>query len=157
MAVLFLLFFYELFSPPKSTQASAETHFQKVRKDTLFTDLVLSGELHSSEAISLDSPMEWQYSLQILYLIPEGRRVSTGDTLLKFDTAKLQVVLLDKKRELQKKMASLRELKLSQKLKMEQLRDQLKLAEYNLEAAKLRVQNSRFESDVTQKQAAINL
>ncbi|NOY77007.1 MAG: HlyD family efflux transporter periplasmic adaptor subunit, partial [Calditrichaeota bacterium] len=40
---------------------------------------------------------------------------------------------------------------------MEQLRDQLKLAEYNLEAAKLRVQNSRFESDVTQKQAAINL
>ena len=155
--LLLLFFFYELFSPPPSARFLSKPHFQKVKRDTLFTDLVLSGELHSSEAISLNSPMEWQYSLQIVYLIPEGSHVSKGDTLLKFDTAKLQVVLIDKKRELQKKLAGLRELKLSQKLKMAQLRDQLKLATYNLEEAKLRVENSRFESDVTKKQAAINL
>lgn len=158
LAVFFLFFFfYEIFSPPSSTDSFSKPLFQKVKIDTLFTDLVLSGELHSSEAISLKSPMEWQYSLQIVYLIPEGRHVSKGDTLLKFDTAKLQVVLIDKKRDLQKKLADLHELKLNQKLKMTQLRDQLKLATYNLEEARLRVENSRFESDVSKKQTDIQL
>ena len=158
LAVLILLFFfYKIFSPPRSAQSLSQIHYQKVKIDSLFTDLVLSGELQSSRAISLISPMEWQYSLQIVYLVPEGRNVSKGDTVLKFDTAKLQVVMTDKKRDLQKKLASLKELKLSQQLRMAQLQDQLKLATYNLEEAKLRVDNSRFESDVKKKQAAINL
>ena len=158
IAVLILLvFFYEIFSPPQSAQSPSQIHYQKVRIDSLFTDLVLSGELHSSQAISLVAPMEWQYGLQIVHLIPEGSQVSKGDTLLKFDTAKLQVVLTDKKREFQKNLASLHEIELKQKLKMAQLNDQLKLAAYNLKEAKLKVENARFESAVTRKQAAINL
>ncbi|GBD93526.1 macrolide export protein MacA [bacterium BMS3Abin05] len=152
--VLFL--FYKIFSSGNPADASSPPHFVNVRVDTLFTDLVLSGDLQSSKAVSLLAPMEWQYNLQIIYLVPEGSHVSKGDTLLKFDASKLQVVLMNDRRELQKKKAGLKELKLQQAFRMTQLKNNLKISRYNLEESGLRVDKSRFESNVKKQQAEIS-
>ena len=103
------------------------------------------------------APMEWRYELQIVFLVPEGTQVQPGDTLLKFNTSKLQVELESARRELQTQKASLRELLLNQKMQSRQLQNQLTLAKLNLEDAKLNVQKAKFESDVLKQQADIEL
>ncbi len=154
---LFLLLFYLMFSQSGSSKQSTNPQFVPVTRDTLFQTLTLSGTVHSSKAINLLAPMEWRYELQIVSLIPEGTQVQPGDTLLRFNTSKLQVELESARRELQKQEASLRELLLNQKMQSRQLQNQLTLARLNLEEAKLNVQKAKFESDVLKQQAEIQL
>ncbi len=149
--------FYFMFAQSSSSEKKVSARFVPVQKDTLFQTLTLSGTVHSSKALELLAPMEWRYDLQIVYLVPEGTQAQPGDTLLKFNTSKLQVELESARRELQTQRVNLRELLLNQKMQTRQLENQLTFAKLNLEDAKLNLQKARFESDVMQKQAEIAL
>ena len=155
--LLVILFFYLLFSRTGSNTGTASPKFASVRRDTLFQTLTLSGSVHSRKAIDLLAPMEWRYDLQIVSLVPEGTQVQPGDTLLKFNTSKLQAELETARRNLQTQKANWRQLLLNQEIQNRQLQNNLTLARLNLEDARLTVQKAKFESDVVQKQAQIAL
>jgi len=127
-----------------------------VERGDFVIEHVESGEIRAVEAEFVRAPRE-RIDLQIVDMAPEGTVVGKGDFLVQFDTAALKEELDQELDVLKQAEADLRSIETNQASRMSELLSNLKLAEYSREAAELRVELLKYESENTQEDARLEL
>jgi len=110
-----------------------------------------SGEMFAKNSESISVPDDVRGSLQIIYLAPEGTRITKGDILIMFDTSDLDTRIEEREATLIQRKEELEKLEASQSSQMASLMSSLEVTKNNYELSKIRLQQMEFEAE-TRKQ-----
>ena len=113
-----------------------------------------SGTVAATRSKMVSAP-RMRVSLQIQYLIDEGTNVVPGDTLLIFDQSEVQKTIETAQADLDIALANLRKGRAQLENELENLRSALTYDSTSWQLAQLRLERTRFESEVSRQEAEL--
>jgi len=116
-----------------------------------------AGELESVNSIVISAPGKWDLSYQIVYLPDEGAMVAEGDTVVIFDTKQVELQLDESIKQFESYEQELRGKELSNKLTIQEIKNSMLSLEIQEEINLNRLEQAKYNSDVEQKDAALEL
>ncbi len=132
----------------------------KVDFGSMNVEVHCSGELKSEKNKEILGPSSLReirvYEIKINDLIPEGTVVDSGDYVAKLDQSAVQTKIKDIADEIKKIDNELESSKLDTALQLRGLRDAIVNLNYSAEEAKITLEQSKFESPSTIRQAEIS-
>lgn len=131
--------------------------FTIVKRGRFIKDLVASGEIEAYTSSIISAPFMWGTNLQITDLKPEGSLVERGDILVEFDSRDLKEERDLAEERIESLKADLEKSKSQQSLTISNLENSVKMNEYSLEQANLRLKMMQFESEAKKQEAKIQL
>ena len=155
-SLLAFIGFILLFFSCKNIHNNSSKSVNRVTRDSLIV-MTENGILESINAQTVKAPSHWNVEYRIIYLIPEGRFVHIGDTLVKFDPAPVQ----EKLDEAQAKLALARQKLIQiQEENAMNLRNQLETIQsmrmqFKIDSARL--SDAIYESDAVRQDMALQL
>ena len=123
----------------------------------------VTGELQAESSVQIMAPAELRSrnlrfgQIRIQDLIPEGTVVDSGDYVALLDRSEADNSLKDVMDELESDQSAYEKTKLDTTMELRNLRDELINLKYNMEEAKITLEQSKFEPPATIRQAQINL
>ena len=127
-----------------------------VRKGPFLVSIKVSGEIRATNSFTLTTPRVRFSQAPVVYLVPEGRTVAAGDTVIRFATTEFDKTIIDRESELDMQQSDYRKLQADQASRMLDLQSQLRTNELAMDQAQLQVEKVKFESEVSRKEAEIN-
>ncbi|MBP8959905.1 MAG: efflux RND transporter periplasmic adaptor subunit [Bacteroidales bacterium] len=135
-----------------------------VAKNGQFDIIVYTtGELQAENSIDIRGPEIAQSrrirvaDIKILDIVPEGTEVKVGDYIASLDRTSFENTLKDEIERLNTYETNLETAILDTAVTLTNLRDNIKNLEYNVEEAKITLEQSKYEPPATIRQAEINL
>ena len=116
-----------------------------------------AGELESVNSIVISAPGKWDLSYQIVYLPDEGAMVAEGDTVVIFDTKQVELQLEESIKQLESYEQELQGKELSNMLTIQEIKNSMLSLEIQEEINLNRLEQAKYNSDVEQKDAALEL
>ncbi len=116
-----------------------------------------AGELESVNSTVISAPGKWDLSYQIVYLPEEGAMVAEGDTVVIFDAKQVELQLEESIKQLESYEQELRGKELSNKLTIQEMKNSLLSLEIQEEINLNRLEQAKYNSDIEQKDAALEL
>lgn len=116
-----------------------------------------AGELESVNSTVISAPGKWDLSYQIVYLPEEGATVAEGDTVVIFDTKQVELQLEESIKQLESYEQELRSKELSNRLTIQEIKNSVLSLEIQEEINLNRLEQAKYNSDVEQKDAALEL
>jgi len=153
MAILIIAFIVFLFLPGSSADTTIPVY--KVKKDKFLVSITESGEIRAKNSISIPAPRV-RGNLKIVFLVPEGKYVKAGDTVVKFDPGDALNALKDAESKLEIANSDKEKLLANQKSTITRLESDMKSAELAFELSKLNVEQMKFEAQMKQQEAKLN-
>lgn len=150
-AGLILLIFFWL----KPTAHVSNIPTFKVKKDKFLITVSESGELRAKNSVSVSAP-RIRGNLKIVYLVPEGTYVKTGEAVVKFDPTEALTNLKDAEAKLEIALSEREKVVANHKAEMTRLESDLKSAGLSYELSKLNLEQMRFEAEIKQQEAKLN-
>lgn len=151
-----------IYSAASDAESSVRLTSNVVKGD--FEILVtVTGELQAENSVEIKAPDELRSrnlrmrSATIQNLITEGTVVDSGDWIATLDRSEADNILKDILDELEKDESDYTKTKLDTTIQLRQLRDDLINLSFNMEEAKIALEQSQFEPPATIRQAQINL
>ncbi len=126
----------------------------KVVKGNFQVSITESGEIRAKNATSIVTPRV-KGSLKITYIVPEGKYVQAGDTVVKFDPTEALTNLKDAESKLEITISDKAKLLADQKSQLTNLESALKSAQLSFELSKLNLEQMKFEAEIKQQQAKL--
>jgi len=127
----------------------------KVKKGNFLISLAESGELIAKNSITISAPRV-RGTLKIVYLIPEGKYVSAGEVLVKFDPTEALAKVQEEQSKLEMALSEKDKLLANHASSNAQMESQLKSAELSFELSKLNLEQMKFEAEAKQREAKLN-
>jgi RND family efflux transporter MFP subunit len=127
----------------------------KVKKDKFLITVSESGELRAKNSVSVSAP-RIRGNLKIVYLIPEGTYVKTGEAVVKFDPTEALTNLKDAEAKLEIAISEREKVVANHKAEMTRLESDLKSAGLSYELSKLNLEQMKFEAEIKQQEAKLN-
>ena len=159
MAIIVAVLIYSLASGDEASKPlEAEVSFGGF--EILVT---ITGELQAEKSTDIQAPMALRSrdlrfrSIKIQDLIPEGTVVDSGDYVATLDRSEADNNYKDALDELEMAESNYTRTKLDTTLQLRQLRDEMINLQFNMEEAKITLEQSKFEPPTTIRQAKINL
>lgn len=149
--LLLLLFLF--FSSDDSGSIAAAP----VRKGPFSVSIIVSGELRAKRSFTLTTPRVRYGQMQLVYLLPEGTSVKTGDVIVQFATTDVDKTISDRENDLNILQSDFATLVANQNQRMADLELNLKNIDLAYQQALLQVEKTKFEADVDRKGAEINV
>ncbi len=141
-----------------------ETSLETIAKKGPFKIIVaVTGELQAENSEKIMGPSELRSrnirigNIKIQDLIPEGTVVKEGDYVATLDRSEADNNLKDILDGVEQKMSNYTKTKLDTTIQLRNLRDELINLEFNMEEAKIKLEQSKFEPPATIRQAEIDL
>jgi len=128
----------------------------QITDDSLVTVLE-AGELESVNAMIITAPANWNLSYQIVYLPDEGSIVAEGDTVVIFDTRQVERQCEESIKQMEGFEQEYEEKRLTAEQTMAELRNNLAGLELQEEIDKNQWVQARYNSDIAQQDAALEL
>jgi multidrug efflux pump subunit AcrA (membrane-fusion protein) len=125
--------------------------------------VVVTGELQALNETAINAPSSLRSrsmrinNVKIQDLIAEGTVVDSGDWVATLDRSQADNELKDKMDEIEEQETALMSIKLDTTIELRKLRDDLINLKFNMEEAKITLDQSKFEPPATIRQAEINL
>lgn len=127
----------------------------RAERGTLPLVMVETGEIAAVRAQDLRPPQDWQSSLIIVELAPEGTVVAVGDTVARFDDSSLARPLADVEDRLRNLVAQREGTVASQSSQRQALVDAVAMAELSREQALLQLTKLQFESQTRRQESQL--
>lgn len=119
-----------------------------------------TGELQAENSVQIYGPQGARrariYEMQVQRLVPEGTVVEKGDFVAEIDRSQLSSSMQDAQIELDKAQSQYEQTMLDTSLTLREARDQQVDLRYQMEEAKLRMEQSAYEAPSVQRQAEID-
>jgi len=128
-----------------------------VKRGEFLISFKSSGEIRAANSFTLTTPRVRYGQMQIIYLVPEGTTVKSGDVVVRFATTEVDKTISDKQAELSINQSDYDKFKADKALQDAQLDGDLRNAELAYEQAKLQVEKMKFEAEMQRKETEINL
>ncbi len=125
--------------------------------------VVVTGELQALNETEINAPSSLRgrslriRNVKIQNLIAEGTVVDSGDWVATLDRSEADLELKDRMDEIEEKETSVTRIKLDTTIELRGLRNDLINLKFNMEEAKITLEQSKFEPPATIRQAEINL
>lgn len=132
----------------------------KAKKGDFEISITTTGELRAENSERIKGPFLRKvglYRMKISELIPEGTIVDSGDFVASLDRTEITSRYDDIEDQLQKVQSQYDKTQLDTALDLRQLRDNLINLKYSLEEAEITLEQSKYESPATKRQAKINI
>ena len=145
----------------RTEPATYEPILANVTQGDFVVSVYTSGELEAKNSENILGPSGLRlvglWNVQIAELIPEGTVVKAGDWVATMDRTEISNRLQDRETELERLETSYTQTLLDTSLTLRSARDELVNLQFNLEEARITLEQSRFEPPATIRQAEINL
>jgi HlyD family secretion protein len=132
-----------------------------VKLGTFSEELNEQGAVRSVNSIMISAPIiSYRYAsggLKITKMIPDGKEVMQGDTVLIFDPAEVKKSVITSEQQLEIANAELEKLKATQQSEIEDLESDLQTAVISQEISKINFEQAVYESEVTKKEINLKL
>ena len=144
------------------TEASVfEPIFAQVERGDFVVSVYTTGELEAKNSENILGPGNLRsvglYNVQIAELIPEGTIVEKGDWVATLDRTEISTRIQDRETELERLETSFTQAMLDTTLELRMARDDLINLQFNVEEARITLEQSKFEPPTAIRQAEINL
>jgi HlyD family secretion protein len=144
------------------TEASVfEPIFAQVERGDFVVSVYTTGELEAKNSENILGPGNLRsvglYNVQIAELIPEGTIVEKGDWVATLDRTEIATRIQDRETELERLETSFTQAMLDTTLELRMARDDLINLQFNVEEARITLEQSKFEPPTAIRQAEINL
>lgn len=113
-----------------------------------------AGTINAVNSVSVGVP-KLRMNMQILWLADEGDMVEQGDTLVIFDQSEVSKVIEDRQSELELAQAALRKGEAQQESEVSSLKSTLTYDSISWKLSSLRLERTRYESDVARQEAEL--
>ncbi len=145
-----------------SEPTSEETISVKVKSGEFKIAVTTTGELEAKSSENIYGPQGLNQlriygDMKILELIPEGSVVDSGDFVASIDKTIVDTKLKDIESEIEKFESQITKVKLDTTLELRAARDQLVNLQFDTEQRKIVLDQSKFESPATIRQAEIDM
>jgi multidrug efflux pump subunit AcrA (membrane-fusion protein) len=127
----------------------------RAERGTLPLVMVESGEIAAVRAQYVRPPQEWQGSVVIVSMVPEGTIVAQGDTVAQLDASSLLREMTAVEDRLQNLAAQRAGVLAEQASKRQGLADAVEMAQLSREQAELQLAKLTFESQTRQQEARL--
>ena len=128
----------------------------KVKRDDLQIDVTVSGELEAKNSVQMMGPNGLRrariWSVKIEDIIPEGTVVKQGDWVAQLDASELMDRIQGEELDLEESMSEYEQTRIDTAIELRAQRDKIINLEYDVEKAKLVLDQSQFEPPATIKQ-----
>ena len=128
----------------------------RVERGALPLVMIETGEIAAVRAQDLRPPQDWQSSLIIVELAPEGTVVAVGDTVARFDDSSLARPLADVEDRLRNLAAQREGTVANQSSQRQALIDAVAMAELSREQALLQLTKLQFESQTRRQESQLS-
>jgi multidrug efflux pump subunit AcrA (membrane-fusion protein) len=144
------------------TEASVyEPIFAQVERGDFVVSVYTTGELEAKHSENILGPGNLRsvglYNVSIAELIPEGTIVEKGDWVATLDRTEIATRIQDRETELERLETSFTQAMLDTTLELRMARDDLINLQFNVEEARITLEQSKFEPPTAIRQAEINL
>ncbi len=159
LSVIAALIIYSAISG-KEKEVLLET---QVERGPFEVTVMVTGELRALRETEIEAPDNLRSrslrirSVTIQDLIPEGTVVDSGDWVATLDRSEVDNTLKDILEDLEQLQAQYTRTKLDTTMELRQLRDELVNLKFNMEEAKITLEQSKYEPPATIRQAEISL
>ncbi|MEX0983337.1 MAG: efflux RND transporter periplasmic adaptor subunit [Bacteroidales bacterium] len=144
----------------KEKEVVLETELERGRFEIA---VVVTGELQALNETAINAPSSLRSrsmrisNVKIQDLIAEGTVVDSGDWVATLDRSQADNELKDRMDEIEEQETALMSIKLDTTIELRKLRDDLINLKFNMEEARITLDQSKFEPPATIRQAEINL
>lgn len=156
--VLVLILGYTFLGSDTETDISITA---KAVKGEFLNEVIISGEAQSTSLKNIDGPANLRKfrlnNIKIQDLVPEGTLVKEGDYVGRLDPSPVNEQIIDARLNLESAESKFTQEQLDTTLTMKQERTAIKDILYNIEADKLELEQSIYESPVTIRQLEIKI
>jgi HlyD family secretion protein len=130
-----------------------------VKKGIFREELSEEGNVKALNSVNISAPnISWRYGgLKITSLIPDGKEVAKGDTVIVFDPSEIKKAIIDAEQKLQIANAELEKLKATQESEIQDLESDLETTRISQEISKINFEQAVYESEVTKKEINLKL
>lgn len=133
----------------------------QVMRGDFVVSVFTSGELEAKNSENILGPSGLRnvglWNVEIAEMVPEGTVVRRGDWVATLDRTEISNRLQDRETELERLETNFTQTVLDTTLELRSARDELVNLKFNLEEARITLEQSRFEPPSTIRQAEINL
>jgi len=132
----------------------------KAKKGDFEISITTTGELRAENSEQIKGPFLRKiglYRMKISELIPEGTIVDSGDFVASLDKTEISSKYDDVEDQVQKVQLQYDKMRLDTAIELRQLRDNLINLNYSLEESEITLEQSKYESPATIRQATINI
>ena len=128
----------------------------RVMRDSLIV-MDENGILESINAQTVKAPSHWNVEYRIIYLIPEGRFVHSGDTLVKFDPAPVQEKLDEAQAQLALARQKLIQIQEENAMNLRNQLETIQSMRMQFEIDSARLSDAIYESDAVRQNLTLQL
>ncbi|MBI1933075.1 MAG: HlyD family efflux transporter periplasmic adaptor subunit [Ignavibacteriales bacterium] len=152
--IVIILFVFIYFTFFNSSKIDSNIPLYKIKRDTFRISVTESGEIKAKNSISIAAPRV-RSSLKIVFLVPEGTYIKSGDIVAKFDPTEALTKLKEAEAQLEIAMSNKEKLMANQASEIAQMESQLKSSQLSFELSKLSMEQMKFEAQAKQREAAL--
>ena len=130
-----------------------------VERGTFYENVSEPGEINALRSLTLSSSRKAfrHVSLKIVQIVPDGKAVEKGDTLIVFDTSGLSKRLTGQEEQLEIEEAEKEKLLSTQKAEIENLEIDLELSRLDLEISRIQSEQASYESEIVKQERDLHL
>jgi HlyD family secretion protein len=130
-----------------------------VKRGTFTEELTEEGTVRAINSINITAPtISYRYGgLKITNIVPDGKEVNKGDTILVFDPSEIKKAIIDAEQKLEIANAEYEKLKATQQSEIEDLESDYEISSISQEISKINFEQSVYESDITKKEIRLKL
>ena len=157
-AILLVLVLAFIFSYSK-TETNVDI-LAKAKKGNFEISITTTGELRAENSERIQGPFLRKiglYRMKISELVPEGSIVDSGDFVASLDKTEISSKYDDVEDQVLKVQLQYDKMRLDTAIELRQLRDNLINLNYSLEESEITLEQSKYESPATIRQATINI
>lgn len=145
-----------LLAPTTGALSQPQT-WAKVRQESLWVELVETGEIGAVNSTIVASPQIWALDLQIIDMVPEGRQVDSGTVLVQFDRSALLTRLSALRTDLDMHRATMRRIRAEHQASLRGLEREVEMAEYALKLAQVQLEQLKYESETRRQNGELEV
>jgi HlyD family secretion protein len=155
--LIFPLLFFGLVTC--KTKVVNEVSTTLVKRGTFTEELTDQGIVRAINSINITAPsISYRYGgLKITSVVPDGKEVNKGDTVLVFDPSEIKKAIIDAEQKLEIANAEYEKLKATQQSEIEDLESDYEISGISQEISKINFEQSVYESDITKKEIKLKL
>lgn len=160
MILKYLLFLFLCFGLAAcKTKVVSEVSTALVKRGTFTEELNEEGTVRAINSINITAPtISYRYGgLKITNVVPDGKEVNKGDTVLVFDPSEIKKAIIDAEQKLEIANAEFEKLKATQQSEIEDLESDFEISSISQEISKINFEQSVYESDITKKEIKLKL
>jgi len=130
-----------------------------VKRGTFTEELTEEGTVKAVNSINITAPnISYRYgALKITNIVPDGKEVNKGDTVIVFDPSEIRRSIIDAEQRLEIANAEYDKLKATQESEIEDLESDYEVSRISQEISTINFEQSVYESDITKKEIRLNL